>query len=113
MYYARLTALILGLFALTCGLSELSGQDKKDEPAAKVKGQLPQGWGKIGLTDDQKQKVYKVQAKYNEQIDKLEAQIKELKEKRDQERYEVLTAEQKKRLKDASEPKGAKPDKDK
>jgi len=112
MFYARLLTLVCGLFALTAGLTDLAAQDKKDEPA-KVKGQLPQGWGRIGLTDEQKQKVYKIHAKYNDQIDKLEAQIKELKEKRDQERYDVLTAEQKKRLKDASEPKGSKPDKDK
>jgi Spy/CpxP family protein refolding chaperone len=121
MFYARLLTLLCGLFALTGGLTDLSAQEKgkkddpvkKDEPTGKVKGQLPQGWGKIGLTDEQKQKVYKVQAKYNEQIDKLEAQIKELKEKRDTERYEVLTAEQKKRLKEAGEPKGSKGDKDK
>src|SRR5438067_1753396 len=101
MYYARLLILIVGLLALTGGAAELVGQEKKDEPTGKVKGQLPQGWGKIGLTDEQKQKVYRIQAKYNEQIDKLEAQIKELKEKRDQDRYEILTADQKKRLKEA------------
>jgi Spy/CpxP family protein refolding chaperone len=121
MFYARLLTLLCGLFALTGGLADLSAQEKgkkddpvkKDEPAGKVKGQLPQGWGKIGLTDEQKQKVYKIHAKYNDQIDKLEAQIKELKEKRDHERYDVLTAEQKKRLKEAGEPKGSKGDKDK
>ena len=121
MYYARLLILVAGLLALTGGATELSGQEKgkkddpakKDEPAGKVKGQLPQGWGRIGLTDDQRQKVYKIHAKYNDQIDKLEAQIKELKDKRDKERYDVLSAEQKKRLKELSEPKGATGDKDK
>jgi Spy/CpxP family protein refolding chaperone len=118
MYAVRLLTLIVGLLALTGGMTELAGQEKgkkddparKDEPAGKVKGQLPQGWGKIGLTDDQRQKVYKIQAKYNDQIDKLEAQIKELKDKRDKERYEVLTADQKKRLKELSEPKGSSPE---
>ncbi len=64
----------------------------------KAKGQLPQNWKQLGLTDDQTQKVYKVQAKYNEDIDKLEAQIKDLKAKMSKERSEILTAEQKKRL---------------
>ena len=70
--------------------------DPKAEP--KAKGQLPQNWKQLGLSDEQVQKVYKVQAKYNEDIDKLEAQIKEMKGKMSKERSEVLTAEQKKRL---------------
>ena len=70
--------------------------DPKVEP--KAKGQLPQNWKQLGLTDDQVQKVYKVQTKYNGDIDKLEAQIKDLKAKMSKERSEVLTAEQKKRL---------------
>ena len=70
--------------------------DPKVEP--KAKGQLPQNWKQLGLTDEQVQKVYKVQAKYNDDIEKLEAQIKDLKVKMSKERSEVLTAEQKKRL---------------
>jgi Spy/CpxP family protein refolding chaperone len=107
MFYVRLSALLVGLFVLTGGLP---GQDKptkddpketkKDEPTGKVKGQLPQGWGKLGLTDEQKQKVYKINAKYGEQIAKLEAQIRELKDKMAKERLEVLTPEQKKTLRE-------------
>ena len=67
---------------------------------AKAKGQLPQNWKQLGLTDEQSQKVYKVQAKYNGDIDLLEAQIKELKAKMSKERSEILTPEQKKRLED-------------
>ncbi len=74
--------------------------DPKGDPKVdpKVKGQLPQNWKHLGLSDEQVQKVYKVQAKYNDDIDKLEAQIKEMKAKMSKERSEVLTAEQKKRL---------------
>lgn len=76
--------------------------DPKVEPKVdpKFKGQLPQNWKQLGLTDEQTQKVYKIQAKHNEEIDKLENQIKELKAKMVKERGEVLTAEQKKRLED-------------
>ena len=76
--------------------------DPKADPKAetKAKGQLPQNWKQLGLTDDQTQKVYKVQSKYNEDIDKLKAQIEELKTKMAKERNEVLTPEQKKRLED-------------
>ena len=75
--------------------------DPKADPKAetKAKGQLPQNWKQLGLTDET-QKVYKVQTKYNEDIDKLKAQIEELKAKMTKERNEVLTAEQKKRLED-------------
>jgi Spy/CpxP family protein refolding chaperone len=98
-----------GLFALTAALavlsSDLTGQDKKDdkkpaEPVGKVKGVLPPNWKKIGLTDTQVQDIYKVQNKYNDEIDKLEAKIRDLKTTRDKEMKAVLTAEQKKRLDD-------------
>ncbi|MDB5306637.1 MAG: hypothetical protein JWO38_839 [Gemmataceae bacterium] len=71
---------------------------KKDDPPAKVKGTLPRDWGKIGLGDDQKQDIYKIQSKYNSDIDRLEAKIKELKGARDKEMRGVLSADQKKRL---------------
>jgi Spy/CpxP family protein refolding chaperone len=71
---------------------------KKDDPPAKAKGVLPQNWGKIGLTDDQKQEIYKIQGKYNGEIEKLEAKIKELKGTRDKEMKAVLNADQKKKL---------------
>lgn len=71
---------------------------KKDDPAPKAKGFLPQNYAKLGLTDTQKQQVYDTQAKYNTEIDKLEARIKELKTARDKEVKAVLTPEQKKRL---------------
>ncbi len=104
MLSVRLSAFVVGLLVLTGGLS---GQDpkkddpksaRKDEPSGRVKGQLPPQWGKLGLTDDQKQKVYKIQAKYRDEISKLEEQIKELRGKMAKEQYEVLTPDQKKRL---------------
>jgi hypothetical protein len=63
-----------------------------------VTGQLPTYWRMLGLSEDQVQKVYKLQAKYNTEIDELEAKIKELKDKMSKERLDVLTADQKKRL---------------
>lgn len=81
------------------------GQDspaKKDDPKEplKAKGYLPMNWKDLGLTDEQRQKVYTIQNKYGTEIDKLEVQIKELKAKMGKERLEVLSAEQKKRLED-------------
>jgi Spy/CpxP family protein refolding chaperone len=95
----------MAMFALLGGVLVLSGgvvgQDaKKNDPPVKAKGMLPQNWGKIGLTDDQKQEIYKIQGKYNAEIDKLEAKIKELKGTRDKEMKAVLSADQKKKLDD-------------
>ncbi len=77
---------------------EKKADEKKADPPAKLKGVLPPNWKKLGLTDAQVQEVYKVQGKYNEEIAKLDAKIKELKAAREKEEKAVLTAEQKKRL---------------
>jgi hypothetical protein len=66
----------------------------------KLKGVLPPNWGKLGLTDEQKQKVYKVEADYKGKIADLQKQIDELKSKEKDDLFKVLTDEQKKRLKD-------------
>jgi hypothetical protein len=107
MFRAGLLALFTGLLVLSGGTV---GQDnkpkedpkkddkKKDEPVGKLKGVLPPNWKKLGLTDSQVQDIYKVQNKYNDEISKLESQIKELKAKREKEEKAVLTPEQKKRL---------------
>lgn len=67
--------LLLVLFALG---SVSLGQTAKDEPT-RFKGVLPQNWGKLGLSDEQKQKVYKVQNEYDQKIASLEKQLKDLK----------------------------------
>jgi peptidoglycan hydrolase CwlO-like protein len=109
MYRSCLLALFTGMLVLSGGLvgqdNKAKEEPKKDvkkdvknEPPTKAKGTLPPNWKKIGLTDTQVQDIYKVQNKYNDEIDKLEAKIKELKSSRDKEMKAVLTPEQKKRL---------------
>src|SRR5687768_8361264 len=100
MRTARFALLVAGLLALGGGTVGQGKQDKKEakDPAVKTKGTLPQNWSKLGLTDAQKTKVYSIQGKYKDEIEKLEEQIRELKEKQRKESLEVLTSEQKKRL---------------
>lgn len=91
-----LCLLFAGLFALS---GPLVGQDtKKDDPPVKAKGVLPPNWKKIGLAEDQVQTIYKIQGKYNDEIDKLEAKIKDLKATKEKEMRAVLSADQKKKL---------------
>ncbi len=73
---------------------------KKPDPVGKMKGRLPAHWSKLGLSEKQVQDVYKVQTKYGDEIDKLEAKIKELKAAKDKEEKAILTPDQKKRLED-------------
>jgi hypothetical protein len=68
--------------------------------AQDVKGTLPANWGKLGLSDEQKQKVYKAQADHKTKIAALEKQIKELKEEEKTAMEAVLTPAQKARLKE-------------
>ncbi len=73
-------------------------ESKKDDAEKKDRKRLPNNYGKLGLSDAQKTKVYDAQAKYDDEIDKLEQQIVALKAKQDAECEAVLTAEQKSRL---------------
>lgn len=86
---------VVALFAAFCLFATAVHGD--DKPA---KGMLPQGWGKLGLSEDQKTKVYEIQNKAKAEVEKLEKQIAEVKEKENKDRLAVLTAEQKAKLKE-------------
>jgi Spy/CpxP family protein refolding chaperone len=59
---------------------------------------LPPNYAKIGLSEEQRKKIYEVQNKYEAQIDALEKQIADLKAKQTGEVEGVLTPEQHKAL---------------
>jgi TolA-binding protein len=69
------------------------------EAEKKATGRLPNNYGRIGLTEAQRAKIYGVQMKYGEQIDALIKQVEELRQKRDTEIEAVLTPEQRENLK--------------
>lgn len=105
MKVVRSVAVFTVLALVTAGFS--TAQEK-----AKSKGQLPSGWGKIGLSDEQKNKIYDIQKKHNAKVEELEKQIKEAKDKMVKERATVLTAEQKTKLREARDSDLGEPDKD-
>ena len=89
----------IAVSGLLCAIVLLSanavtGQDRK----AKNK-QLPQNWGKLGLSDEQKKKIYALQDEYGPKIADLRKQIEDLTKKEREEMAAVLTAEQKDHLK--------------
>jgi hypothetical protein len=72
------------------------GQDEKP----KAKGFLPQNYGKLGLSEEQKQKIYTIQAEYRGKVEALEKQIKDLQKQQAGEFAKVLTPSQRTRLKE-------------
>lgn len=81
-------------------VKESKEKDSKEKEAVKFKGSLPSRWGQIGLSEDQKQNVYKIQGQYRDEIDKLQAKIEDLKAQQKKEMERILTEEQKKRLRE-------------
>jgi TolA-binding protein len=75
---------------------QATAQEKK--PAKDARGPLPAHYGKLGLSDEQKDGMYQVHDEYKSQIDALSAQIKKLMVERDTKLQEKLTASQKTRL---------------
>ncbi len=98
------TGLLLGVTALAVGLLAggfLMGDDKKpDEPATKLKGKLPAHFKKLGLSDQQTQQIFKIEASYADKVEALQKQLADLKKAEHQEVDNVLTDEQKTHLKE-------------
>ena len=69
-------------------------------PGSKRKSvrRLPSYYGQVGLSDVQREAIYRLQEAYAEQLDALEQQLEALKGRRDQEIENVLSPAQKQRL---------------
>jgi hypothetical protein len=81
----------LALLAVDQGFS----QQEKGDAAAAVKGKLPKNYSKLGLTDDQRQKIFAIGADYNTKISGLRKQIKTLQDQEKGDLEKVLTDDQK------------------
>jgi Spy/CpxP family protein refolding chaperone len=97
------------LFATMVFLSgSVTGQDKKDKAK---QPQLPAGWKALGLSDEQKSKVYAIQGEYREKMAALQRQLDEMKKEQTEKMLNVLTDEQRKQLREAAlkkvDPKGS------
>jgi hypothetical protein len=78
----------------------LSGDEPKKEAPAKGRASLPANWSKLGLTDTQKQDVYKIRGEFGAKIDALRQQIRDLQNEERQALAKVLTDAQKQRLRE-------------
>lgn len=71
--------------------------------AARSGDRLPANYAKIGVSDEQRKKIYEIQNKYDEQIAALQKQLAEIRAKELAEVEAVLTPDQKKALQAANE----------
>jgi len=80
-------------------LNEPVAEEKEyllDVSEARAKtGRVPNGFGQIGLTRDQKERIYGIQAAYSERIKELEAELEQLKSEQVVQIKNVLTDAQK------------------
>jgi hypothetical protein len=93
------TSILICTLCISAGIQKTTTENK---------GRLPNNYGKIGLSDLQKQKIYKIQAEYNPQIEKLEKELQNLKDKQDKDIAGVLSAAQAKLLHELELPEPAK-----
>src|SRR5436305_14857619 len=95
MIRLRVLVGVVAVALLTVGLlpgdEPNTGDTKKDDATTRVRGTLPPNYKKLGLSDDQVQKIYKIQNEYRAQIDQLQAKVKQLQKEEREEMAKVLT----------------------
>ena len=76
--------------------AEEAPQEKTRKPP---RGRVPNGYGKIGISEKQKEEIYTIQATYKSQVDDLLQQLEQLKTEEAEAVFNVLTEDQKVALK--------------
>jgi len=71
---------------------------KQKKTRKKPRGRLPNNYGKIGLSNEQKTEIYAVQAKYKAQLKELADKIAAIRSEQQKAIDSVLTEEQMKKL---------------
>jgi hypothetical protein len=101
MMHMRVAVLALTLIGVAYGQDKKTEDKKPDEkPAVKLKGSLPTYYKRLGLRDDQVQKILKIRAETKAKTDELTAKIKKLRDDGNEQVEKVLTPEQMKRLRE-------------
>jgi hypothetical protein len=99
----RLGVAVLGLLVLASGGP---GQDRSEDkttenaPPGKLKGYLPKNFKRLGLSDEQKQQIYRLRATYKNKLDQLKKQMDEMRHEEKVEVEKLLTPAQRARLKE-------------
>src|SRR4051812_21357393 len=99
MLRLRMGVLVLTAAVLACGW--WAGDNRADDKTpVRVRGNLPPGFKKLGLSADQTQEVYRIRASYRSRIDELQAKIDQLRKEERLALDKVLTPAQRDRLRE-------------
>lgn len=114
--YALTLGLLLGGGSLASAQDKSKSSSKDDSKSSassrRERGQLPPNYRQLGLSDEQRQQIYKIQNDYADKIHDLEAQIEKMKTERNGKYTKVLTKAQRDRLEEIQKGKdGDKPGK--
>jgi hypothetical protein len=71
-----------------------SGDEKASEKAAAIKGRLPNQYGKLGISSEQRKRIYAIQSELRTEVMRLEQQIEKLRREEQQRVEAVLSVEQ-------------------
>lgn len=113
-------SLLLGSTCSTLGQEKSKSSGSKSSASSsksdsskdgKARGVLPANYRQLGLSDEQRQNIYKIQNDYSDRIDELQKKIDEMKLERNAKYLKVLTKAQRERLEEIK--KGDKDDKSK
>jgi hypothetical protein len=100
----NLCGIVLFLLAgstLIPAASPVSGETASDKPARRKP--LPNYYGKIGVSDEQREKLYAVQDLYEVKLERLRKELKDTVQERDQKLELLLTESQRTRLQELRE----------
>ncbi|MFG0331863.1 MAG: hypothetical protein ACF8TS_00750 [Maioricimonas sp. JB049] len=108
MFFAVTTMLMFVAFFggygdVAQGDAEPGNPDEQTTDQEERRRPLPTYYGKIGVSDEQREQLYGIQEEYHTQIDALQRQIKQLLRERDERMEQLLTPGQKLRLQELRE----------
>jgi len=78
--------------------TDASGPSKRTNAGTRTARRLPRYFGKLDLVDSQREEIFRVQQQYQEEIERREIELAELKVKREAEVRQVLNEHQRTRL---------------
>jgi len=96
---AIVLSLLLGSVASAAAQDKgKSGSSSSKDKESKARGVLPQNYRQLGLSEEQRQTIYKIQNEYSDKIDDLQKKIDDMKAERNAKYLKALTKAQRDRL---------------
>lgn len=105
---AILCSVLLSLTVVSPALWSAPPPAEAPGAATKPRSRLPNHYGKLSVTADQRERIHAIQADYDGRIDELLAQIEQLRSDRNAAMEAVLTVDQRARLTQLREEQAAK-----